>query len=81
MEAEELDLVTTDDLMHALFRRCRTGVITLMQNRDQETDARVYSWTGGEEHALGLCEAMSTRLRLMIESDFVEDNEIQDNSL
>lgn len=72
MEANELDLVDTQELMEALFRRCRAGVIMLMQDRDETSDTEAYASRGNESFCLGLCEAMSERLRILIRDDFSE---------
>jgi hypothetical protein len=74
MDSNNLDLVETQELVEALFRRCRVGVVLLTRHRDENNDEEVYTSIGNESTALGLCEAMSTRLRLIVENQFREED-------
>ena len=71
MNPEELDLIETSDLMEALFRRCKTGVIMLIQERDEATEAEAFASKGNEYHALGLCNAMAARFNAIIGAEFL----------
>lgn len=69
----DLDLVETQLLMEALFRRCRAGVILLTQDRDEKSDSEAFMISGNEAYCLGLCEAMSARIKGMLTSEFLEE--------
>ena len=71
----DLDLVETQDLVEALLRRSRVAVVLLCRPRDDNSDEEVVTSIGNEDLCLGLCESMSTRLRAIIERDFLEQIE------
>lgn len=64
MTDEELDLVTEDDMVAALGRRCRAVLVVTLRDSANDTEEPTISFYGGCSTALGL----SMRARIFLES-------------
>ncbi len=67
MTKEELDLVTTDDLIAALHRRFDAHLVITAKKKSETDSERELYFGGGFVHAIGLCEYAKRRLFKMME--------------
>lgn len=56
MTEDEIDLLTTEELVSALRRRTTSALIGLVGDRTETTESRELWWSGGPFSAIGLAE-------------------------
>jgi hypothetical protein len=77
---EELDLVETERLMDALYRRFDCVLIGTLAGRNDQAEERGVYWRGGFVTAMGLAEFTRQRLLAKLQADaqiIAEEDDIQ----
>lgn len=84
MEAADLDLIETMDLVEALFRRSHCGVVILTKTLDAQADDEEVAWycQGADPYCLGLAQSVADKLSAKGQAQFlglIEDDEDEDD--
>lgn len=64
LDADDLDLVSTEDLMDAIERRVQSYVLVVDKKMDAKDSEQEIYYSGGYIAAIGLCEYAKSRLLL-----------------
>lgn len=83
MEASDLDLIETEDMVAALFRRSHCGIVILTRTLDVDADDEAMFWSckGADPYCQGLAQSVADKLSAKGQAKFlglIDDEDDED---